>query len=89
MKKRRPSCYLKETASNGLTRDIVTASVLAKNIRIGQEAGCEGDNRPGHRVHAVRFETGAAWAGQDKEGGDYLSLKPDDPASHSGSRQPV
>ena len=37
------------------------------------------ESHPSHRIHANRFEAGAAWTKQTNDGREYLSLKLDDP----------
>ncbi|MFA6031395.1 MAG: DUF736 domain-containing protein [Myxococcota bacterium] len=70
----------KKSASNEFTGEIVTLSVLAKNVRIVLDTRATGENAPSHRVLVGRAEIGAAWSKTSNEGRDYLGLKLDDPS---------
>lgn len=70
----------KKSGTNEFTGDIVTFSILAKNVRIAPDDRAGGDNAPSHRVFVNRAEIGAAWSKQSNEGRAYLSLKLDDPS---------
>ncbi|MBZ9700936.1 MULTISPECIES: DUF736 domain-containing protein [unclassified Mesorhizobium] len=70
----------KKSASNEFTGEIVTLSVLAKNVRIVPDTRANGENAPSHRVLVGRAEIGAAWSKTSNEGRDYLGLKLDDPS---------
>ena len=70
----------KKTGSNEFTGEIVTLSVLAKNVRIVPDTSRSGENAPSHRVYVGGVEIGAAWSKRSSEGRAYLSLKLDDPS---------
>ncbi|RUX04461.1 DUF736 domain-containing protein [Mesorhizobium sp. M8A.F.Ca.ET.059.01.1.1] len=70
----------KKTTANEFTGEIVTLSVLAKNVRIVPDTRVTGENAPSHRVLVGRAEIGAAWSKTSNEGRDYLGLKLDDPS---------
>ena len=70
----------KKSGTNEFTGQIITLSVLAKNVRIVPEARASSENAPTHRIFVNRAEIGAGWAKRSSENRDYISVKLDDPS---------
>lgn len=63
------------------TGEILTREVQESNVRIVREEQRSSDDSPTHRVFCGRAEIGAGWTKTKRDGGgDYLSLKLDDPS---------
>ncbi|MBH5371072.1 DUF736 family protein [Bradyrhizobium sp. CNPSo 4016] len=58
---------------NDFTREIVTLSLQARNVRIVPETSRSGENSPSHRVYCGRVEIGAGWPKRSNEGRDDLA----------------
>ncbi len=61
--------------------EILTREVQEANVRIVREDNRTSEDAPSHRVFLGRAEIGAGWTKAKRDGGgDYLSLKLDDPS---------
>ena len=60
------------------TGTVKTLSISAKTtLKVAEKAS---DKAPDYRVFANQVEFGAAWKKTSREGGEYLSVKLDDPS---------
>jgi len=70
----------KTNGTNEFIGEIVTLSLMAKNVRIARDTRCTSENAPSHRVKLGRVDLGAGWTKRSEKERDYLSIKLDDPS---------
>ncbi|MAL73361.1 MAG: hypothetical protein CMM62_00095 [Rhodospirillaceae bacterium] len=61
------------------TGNLTTIAAKA-SLKIIKNGFKNGDKQPDYRVYANNAECGAAWKKTNQEGGEYISLKIDDPS---------